>query len=272
MTRQTVRNMESGTVPHSAISMQLGVILILLVAIVINSTNSYDKMRQLNQSAAEVFFAMENQEAEQKPDAAGGKDEVVVRRDMPPEDERQEELLLEQGQSDAGQEEILRLVTLENEEGADGQESAKAQDGQDGAGEEDPSQSQSDTDKNSDGENNENIEGTDKSDKSEKDGAEEADKSDKAEKDGTEEADKSDKAEGDGTEGADKSDKAEEDGGEVEALSRNVARYYKVERGDTLYMISQKVYGDTAHVKKICELNQITDPDNIRYGQKIILP
>ena len=58
----------------------------------------------------------------------------------------------------------------------------------------------------------------------------------------------------------------------VEALSRNVARYYEVERGDTLYLISKKIYGDTSHVKKICEMNQITNPDNIRYGQKIILP
>ena len=64
-------------------------------------------------------------------------------------------------------------------------------------------------------------------------------------------------------------DQAEE---EVEALSRNVARYYKVEPGDTLYMISQKIYGDTSHVQRICELNQITDPDHIRDGQKIILP
>ena len=69
----------------------------------------------------------------------------------------------------------------------------------------------------------------------------------------------------------------EEDEGEsgeenIEALSRNVTRYYEVERGDTLYTISQKIYGDESHVKKICELNQITNPDNIRYGQKIILP
>ena len=68
------------------------------------------------------------------------------------------------------------------------------------------------------------------------------------------------------------SEAAQEDQEEVEALSRNVARYYKVERGDTLYTISQKIYGDTDHVQKICELNQITDPDRIRDGQKIILP
>ncbi|MDE7259903.1 MAG: LysM peptidoglycan-binding domain-containing protein, partial [Lachnospiraceae bacterium] len=64
----------------------------------------------------------------------------------------------------------------------------------------------------------------------------------------------------------------DQDEDEVEALSRNVARYYKVEPGDTLYMISQKIYGDTSHVQRICELNQITDPDHIRDGQKIILP
>ena len=51
-----------------------------------------------------------------------------------------------------------------------------------------------------------------------------------------------------------------------------MARYYEVERGDTLYTISRAVYGDTDHVKDICELNEISDPDRIRYGQKIRLP
>ena len=73
-----------------------------------------------------------------------------------------------------------------------------------------------------------------------------------------------------GTESGEQKTENAEDG--VEALSRNVARYYEVERGDTLYRISKKVYGDTSHVKRICEVNQITDPDNICYGQKIILP
>lgn len=59
---------------------------------------------------------------------------------------------------------------------------------------------------------------------------------------------------------------------ELEALSRNVARYYEVEKGDTLYTISRKIYGDITYVQKICELNQIADPDSIRYGQKIVLP
>ena len=59
---------------------------------------------------------------------------------------------------------------------------------------------------------------------------------------------------------------------EEEALSRSITRYYEVEQGDTLYTISQKIYGDTSRVEKICEVNQISDPDKIRSGQRIILP
>ena len=57
-----------------------------------------------------------------------------------------------------------------------------------------------------------------------------------------------------------------------EALSRSITRYYEVEQGDTLFTISQKIYGDTSRVEKICEMNQISDPDKIRSGQRIILP
>lgn len=67
------------------------------------------------------------------------------------------------------------------------------------------------------------------------------------------------------------SDEEEAEEGE-EALSRSVTRYYEVEQGDTLYTISQKIYGDFSRVEKICEVNQITDPDKIRSGQRIILP
>ena len=57
-----------------------------------------------------------------------------------------------------------------------------------------------------------------------------------------------------------------------QAFARNLAEYYKIEKGDTLYKISIKVYGDTGKVEEICELNKIKDPDNIKYGQKILLP
>lgn len=217
--------------PHSAISLQLGIILVALIAIVINSANSYDKMQQLDRSASEVFFAIENQEAGDvvKPDVE--KDEIKVERDITQEDDMQEELLKERAESDAGQEEeILKLVTLENEGLAeDNDEEADAQEMTDDA--------------------------TASTEEASEDVVEDAQQESAAESTEQEES---------GDESSDEE--------EVEALSRNVARYYKVERGDTLYMISKKVYGDTSHVKKICEVNNITDPDNIRYGQKIILP
>lgn len=198
--------------PHNVITVQLGVILVALVAIVINSTNSYDKMQELNQSAEEVFFAMENQEAENVTAPGDGKAEIVVERDVTTE------------------EDILKLATLENEEQTE--------------------------------EQNEKNTGVQTEGQTEEQGESEA-----AEGAGVQ----SNADEGDsGKDGLGQNISDETD--EVEALSRNVMRYYEVERGDTLYTISRKIYGDTAYVEKICELNQITDPDNIRYGQKIILP
>lgn len=57
-----------------------------------------------------------------------------------------------------------------------------------------------------------------------------------------------------------------------QAFSRNITEYYRIEKGDTLYTISIKIYGDSSKVAEICELNQITNPDHIEYGQKILLP
>ena len=57
-----------------------------------------------------------------------------------------------------------------------------------------------------------------------------------------------------------------------QAFSRNVTEYYRIEKGDTLYTISIKIYGDSSKVAEICELNQITNPDHIEYGQRILLP
>ena len=215
-----------GKVPHSMLSVQLGVILVALVAIVINSTNSYDKMEQLNRSASEVFFAIENQEAENVTDIGSGQDEIVVERNtmqdgMTPEVMQPEEPNSDAAVSDSGrEEEVLKLVVLENNE--------QAEENQD----EDLSET----------EDNENKLTTD-----EKAAAEETDRDESQ----PEESGESD---------------------EVEALSRNVARSYEVERGDTLYTISKKIYGDITYVEKICEINSISDPDHIRYGQKIILP
>ena len=47
---------------------------------------------------------------------------------------------------------------------------------------------------------------------------------------------------------------------------------YTVKRGDTLIGICLERYGSDAMVAEICSLNNIPDPDNIKEGQKILLP
>lgn len=47
---------------------------------------------------------------------------------------------------------------------------------------------------------------------------------------------------------------------------------YIVKEGDTLAAISKSYYGTIQKVTLICEKNQITEPDNIMVGQKILLP
>ena len=226
--RRAVQNTTPQKPPHSAISVQLGIILVALIAIVINSTNSYDKMNRLNQSASEVFFAIENQEAQAVAETDDERDEIVVVRDEVREDEDvyPDEPDSNEAVSDLGQEDVLKLVRLEDEK-----------------------QTENDED-------NRETEGS----------------TDSAEQAETENV-SSEESMGSSTaayETAQDTDFDEQE--KVEALSRNVARYYEVERGDTLYTISSKIYGDTTYVQKICELNEITDPDHIRYGQKIILP
>lgn len=47
---------------------------------------------------------------------------------------------------------------------------------------------------------------------------------------------------------------------------------YVVEQGDTLAIISQKVYGDISHVEAICRMNGMNDGNLIYVGQKLLLP
>lgn len=47
---------------------------------------------------------------------------------------------------------------------------------------------------------------------------------------------------------------------------------YTIKRGDTLIGISLRNYGSNGKVAEICSLNGITDPDDIKIGQKILLP
>lgn len=228
------RKIARNKTPHSTISLQLGIILVALIAIVINSTNSYDKMTQLNQSASEVFFAIENQEAESVVGTDNVQDEIVVARNTMEEDVEPYEPNSDKAVSDSEQEEdVLKLISLENEEhteGSKGEETSEAE------------------------ESAETAEGADTGESVQRENAASGSNT------------------GDQTQQEENSGLSSEEQEGVEALSRNVARYYEVERGDTLYTISRKIYGDITYVQKICELNQIADPDHIRYGQKIILP
>ncbi|MBO6016359.1 MAG: LysM peptidoglycan-binding domain-containing protein [Lachnospiraceae bacterium] len=47
---------------------------------------------------------------------------------------------------------------------------------------------------------------------------------------------------------------------------------YLIVKGDTLKKINDTFYGKTDRIGEICELNHIENPDNIHYGEKIILP
>lgn len=57
-------------------------------------------------------------------------------------------------------------------------------------------------------------------------------------------------------------------------LIRKEIRTYIVQKGDTLQKISEEMYGTTKKWKKIFEANKdiLGDPDQIRVGQKLIIP
>lgn len=54
--------------------------------------------------------------------------------------------------------------------------------------------------------------------------------------------------------------------------AEKVYNTYMIRSGDTLIGISMSLYGSEAYVNTICELNNISNPDNIQIGQKILLP
>lgn len=237
---QTVQRSKKSNA-HYAVSLQLGFIFVILIAIVINSSNSYDKMEQLNQSAEEVFFVMENQEAEEQETV---QNDIVVQRDVSQGDTLQENVQKENENADLPD----LSGSTENAEKAleDGEELETDMPAQ-GSG----TEAGMETEDTITEMGNEGITKTQTADT---------------------ESNADVQTESVVTSSEENTQQDEESGGSVEALSRNVARYYEVKRGDTLYTISQKIYGDISHVNKICELNKITDPDNIRYGQKIVLP
>lgn len=57
---------------------------------------------------------------------------------------------------------------------------------------------------------------------------------------------------------------------EPEKVSEPVS--YTIKKGDTLIAISIRNYGSDGRVQDICRLNEISNPDDIKIGQKILLP
>jgi nucleoid-associated protein YgaU len=50
------------------------------------------------------------------------------------------------------------------------------------------------------------------------------------------------------------------------------SEYYEVQKGDTLTGICKKIYGTTEKIKDLADANQLENADDIREGQKLLLP
>lgn len=199
---------------HGWISMQLCGLFILLCAIVITATDSYDKLLKLGNTTKEVFFAMENETVREDGEP------VPSIAENEPEEEPWQVPVKDMSEEKTEKPENTEQEETEEEKEADEEKIDEIQ----------PEQEAETDEAQSAGQENEEDQEISKSDES-------------------------------GTMPED-----------TEALSRNLTRYYEVEKGDTLYTICREIYGDLSQVEKICEINGIEDPDEIGYGQKIILP
>ncbi len=63
-----------------------------------------------------------------------------------------------------------------------------------------------------------------------------------------------------------------EDGKATAEETKKTPETYVVRAGDTLTGISIRAYGSEKYIQKICQLNSIKNPDEIKIGQKILLP
>lgn len=59
---------------------------------------------------------------------------------------------------------------------------------------------------------------------------------------------------------------------ETAAVLPAAPQYYEVQKGDTLYGICQKLYGNTNNIQVIMDLNNLDSADSITYGKKLIVP
>lgn len=65
----------------------------------------------------------------------------------------------------------------------------------------------------------------------------------------------------------------QENGGQAGGTGENGSNgIYIVEQGDTLALISKKMYGDISHIEEICKVNGLEDGNLIFIGQKLVLP
>ena len=58
----------------------------------------------------------------------------------------------------------------------------------------------------------------------------------------------------------------------IQSINTDVPQYYVVQPGDTLGNICRNLYGDYSRIEEICALNNLENPDNILYGQRLLLP
>ncbi len=269
-------------------AIQLTAVFLILAAIIIGSTNSYAKLWDLGQSAIEVFFTMENQEAaknsgyENKEEADGT---VLRLEDIDAEFEKENRDAKESepgtqekedtGESDAGKEQKADNSgnhtggTAEENLGSENTDTENTDNGK--AEEINAANSNEDEGNTANGKSDENNADNSKSE----DGNAENGQSDESNA-GNGQSDDSNagnsNAENGSSDDVNAAESSEEQPQAQEAFARNYTEYYEIEKGDTLCNICIKLYGDASKVKEICEINKIEDPDNIKYGQKIILP
>ncbi|MCH5250941.1 MAG: LysM peptidoglycan-binding domain-containing protein [Lachnospiraceae bacterium] len=255
--RTSIRHEEQGTdkMKGGVMALQLCAVFLVLAAIIINSTNSYPKLKELGQSAVEVFFAMENQDASQRAenevsDAAdetetsGGT--VLRLEDLDAELEKENRAAANEDADDKDDSKTENVDGTDNDSENEGNENSKD------SNDNEISASEDNGEENSTNENKDNKDGDD---------------IDEINRGSEDEENTNDSEEG--SKAAENSNATPDS---QEAFARNLTEYYKIEKGDTLCDISIRKYGDASKVKEICEINKIEDPDNIKYGQKIILP
>jgi len=55
-------------------------------------------------------------------------------------------------------------------------------------------------------------------------------------------------------------------------ITTTPGNYYTVVRGDTLWSIAKKFYNDGSRYPEIAKANNISNPDLIHAGQKLLIP